>query len=88
MYSAVRMLGVKNIGSRMTILGRCRTISRGQHDARVYEEGNAQDPRAIEESRNVKANVPNVYNLGSSASELRCLASRSLNPSTYYQSAR
>lgn len=43
------------------------------------------DPGATEESHKAKANVPNVYNLGSSASELRPgLVSRILNPSTYY----
>lgn len=43
------------------------------------------DPGATEESHKAKANVPNVYNLGSSASELRSgLVSRILNPSTYY----
>lgn len=42
-------------------------------------------PGATEESRNAKANVPNVYNLGSSTSALRSgQASRTLNPSTYY----
>lgn len=41
------------------------------------------DPGATEESHKAKANVPNVYNLGSSASELRPV-SRILNPSTYY----
>jgi len=43
------------------------------------------DPGATEESHKAKANVPNVYNLGSSASELRPgLVSRILNPFTYY----
>jgi hypothetical protein len=42
-------------------------------------------PGATEESHNAKANVPNVYNLGSSTSALRSgQASRTLNPSTYY----
>lgn len=49
---------------------------------------NAKDPGApgaTEESHKAKANVPNAYNLGSSASELRTgLDSRILNPSTYY----
>lgn len=44
-----------------------------------------EDPGATEESHKAKANVPNAYNLGSSASELRTgLDSRILNPSTYY----
>lgn len=53
-----------------------------ENAARLFHAGKArctrmrgthaeEDPGATEESHKAKANVPNVYNLGSSASELR-----------------
>lgn len=61
------------------IRGKCRwIISRGHsHDMRrrayIYSRArtNAEPAGTTEESHNAKANVPNVYNLGSSAFELR-----------------
>lgn len=63
-------------------------FTRGRHRCARVRGTNARGfgPRGPPKNNayNAKVNVPNVYNLGSSASELRCLASRSLNPSTYH----
>lgn len=62
---SIRFSYVSENAARLFHAGKARcTRVRGTH-------AEPEDPGATEESHKAKANVPNVYNLGSSASELR-----------------